>query len=174
MLPTRADVSPAEHAAWLVQHPIAYLVLLSRTLVTHAGPWCLEVIGLLAWSKIWLPAPIYLIAIVGLVSGLLSQRCAASSMSRGYAVWALLLAGSCVVLISTALFVTWSNTADTIEGIQGRYFSPLLFVCTSALSAFWAWPTGRMNRLLYVVGVVCAIVTVAGMIWTIIVTLSLF
>lgn len=174
VLPNRPGVAPGAHVAWLLQHPMDYLEIFGRTITTQAGSWCLEVIGNPAWSKIWLPMPVYLVAILGLVCGLLADRDGTRAMRRGDAAWSLLLIAACIGLISTALFVTWSLDPRIIEGIQGRYFNPLLVAFSGAVGAFLWTPGSRVARFARVGSFVCPVVVLAGLFATLIGTLGLF
>ena len=48
--------------------------------------------------------------------------------------WGFLISGGIVLLIMTGMYITWTGVgSDVIQGVQGRYFIPILFLALLCL-----------------------------------------
>jgi uncharacterized membrane protein len=122
---SRIQTSPSEQLAFLLSHPLEIPGLALSTLSVHSHEYLAQIIGVLGW----LDAPLPLIAYVTLGLGL-----AAMFVMDGVSVQPLVrwvtLAGLIVsvALIFLSLYLIWNPLASLgpIEGVQGRYFLPLV------------------------------------------------
>ena len=77
-------------------------------------------------------------------SAVLSRQCASPLEARSGAVFRLLLCGASLLLIFTAIYITWDPVgARLVTGIQGRYFIPVLIV--AVYSAYILAPVARLK-----------------------------
>jgi hypothetical protein len=127
---------PAAQITVILHHPAAaaLLPLTGGSQALHVL-W-LQFIGYLGQLSIRLPGPLYTlwsVAIVSAVAGLLAAPRAPGTRWFTAPLAALGMVGS-IELIFVALYLTWTPVGmDRVDGIQGRYFIPLLPVLLFAV-----------------------------------------
>ena len=166
MLPVQKGVVPGERVAWMLHHPIEYAELVANTLLHRLAPWFMQAVGKLGWLMFWLPWPAYAVAGIGLIASCVAVRPPAERMTPTFASWALLLVLVSVALILTALFLVWATQDGIIDGVQGRYFIPLLFVVASTLASLCPEVSARTANRLYAVGLACSVIEIGAMFLT--------
>lgn len=130
----------SEQIRSILTDPLNFLTILVRTWYRNAVEWVLQMLGFaLGWMNIRVDN--ILLALYGIILVLAFSN-GAGKKNSDRPVWmdcaALIF---CVaLLISTALYVQWTQVnASEIDGIQGRYFIPLLlpfyFMLNSGKSA---------------------------------------
>ena len=121
---------PHAQAIYLMRHPAALFPVLGRTLATSWDSYVTSAIGVLGWLDVRLPRDFIVWAAWGVLLALLSA--AAPEGVRG-AWWrnrtlvgvASVLASALGVFVS--IYLIWSRPGGpVVEGVQGRYFLPLL------------------------------------------------
>lgn len=126
--PSAAQVAGQLHALSL--HPGIWTMLVRSTLRVqwHEGcPYCRQFIGVLGWLDTPLPDPYYALTALVLLAALLSSAAVATPVPGINRAGAALLIGSAVVAVFALQYLSWSPIGGgTIEGVQGRYFLPLL------------------------------------------------
>jgi len=107
--------------------PVMFLLILLANLLGQALQNYIGMVGVIGWSAMKLPSICYGIALAGIVLAVLIRDPHEPAMPRRTAAWQFLLVASGVLLVETALYLTWSPVGSRfIDGIQGRYFLPLL------------------------------------------------
>ncbi|HET9210613.1 MAG TPA: DUF2142 domain-containing protein [Thermoanaerobaculia bacterium] len=108
-------------------HPFHLLRLVIEDYAVHALRYLSQIVGRLGWLDTQLPAPLlaaYLAVLLALVFLDASPRVEVRLWQRGIAAGAVLVG---MILISAAEYAIWTPYgADYIEGVQGRYFLPLV------------------------------------------------
>src|ERR1700730_6211636 len=151
--------SVSGQAAFLAAHPLAYLeVLAGQFSDLRFLYW--SGVGKLGWLKVYLPDFAYVLPLCGLLLGVLAQPRDGPRLPALAVAWhALLLAGACVLII-TAAFLVWNNVGSaTVEGVQGRYFLPLLALVAAMWCSIVRVPLSRrasLAALLMLVAVIIA------------------
>jgi uncharacterized membrane protein len=119
-------------------HPFHFFRVVLMDYAVHAPRYLSQLVGRLGWLDTPLPAPLlvaYLAVLLALVFLDASPRIEVRPWQRGIAA-AVVLAG--MTFVSATEYTTWTPYgADFIEGIQGRYFLPLV------LPAAWIFQSRR-------------------------------
>jgi len=127
-----ASINPAAQSQVLLAHPSQTVMLVVRTLRKETQLW-LNLIGVLGWLNIPLPFWLYKLwtgALALVALGLLAERgpkpapALAALLGIALSAWAIML----------AQYFGWTQVGATvIDGVQGRYFLPLLPFLTVAV-----------------------------------------
>lgn len=124
---------------YIISHPVRYLLTMVRSIVWQSGDWIQGMAGRhLAWLNVAVPGGLVLAALGRIFLELVSDgnRGQRAAMERGILIFML---GSIVILICTSLYMQWTPLYSlNVEGIQGRYFLPLLLPLYLLL-----WPGGN-------------------------------
>ncbi|MBC7636991.1 MAG: DUF2142 domain-containing protein [Acetobacteraceae bacterium] len=132
-----ADV--AGQVKYITGHPMAYVQTLLITLQNYSSYYYKTMVGVLGWLSVWLHWTGYLLPLIGL-GFCLSAEPPRTSGRFWFLIWDGLLIAGCIVLVETSLYLIWTPVgADRIEGVQGRYFLPLLAVVANAVGVLGAW-----------------------------------
>jgi uncharacterized membrane protein len=126
IIPMPEGVSFAGQVEYILRDPLHYGVTLARSLLWRDF-YYMQVIGTLGWLTFQLPAVAYWLPALAVVLALGSERNQWSRQSMAFVAAGLTITTVCVVLIMTALYVYWTPVGNVVvEGVQGRYFLPLL------------------------------------------------
>ena len=141
-LPPAAAAHAAAQMQGLLAHPGLWGTLLSSTLHiqwSQACPYCREAVGVLGWLDTTLPNPYYPLTGLVLLAAFFASRVPASLDIRRRMV-AVSLVAAATAAIFALQYLSWSSVGSrTIEGVQGRYFLPLVPFLGLAL------PHGRLR-----------------------------
>ncbi len=140
-LPHVASLQMARQMQALVLHPGICITLLRTTMQiqwSQGCPYCRQAVGVLGWLDTTLPNPYYALTGLVLLAAFSVSRTPGSGTRRRIAVTGLVAAA--VGAIFVLQYLSWSPIGSrTIEGIQGRYFLPLVPFLGLAL------PCGRVR-----------------------------
>ena len=113
--------------AYLLAHPFAVPTIALDTLRAHAIEYAIMFVGALGSLDVLLPKLYYVVAGLILAAALIADLTgppATSAGARGLLLLVLLVAAA---LIFASQYLIWTAVGATvIEGVQGRYFLPLL------------------------------------------------
>jgi len=129
------NVNPQHQATYIEHHPLNYLAIVGNRIFTNnTNPMYLQLTGFITWKGILLPQWIILLCYLNLIVALLYVNQEASSLkltpNRFSRYGPLLIAAAMVAAIYTSLYLAFSLVGSTnIEGVQGRYFLPLIPLC---------------------------------------------
>jgi uncharacterized membrane protein len=133
-------------------HPFGFLWVLIHDYAVHTPQYLGELVGKLGWLDTKIPIPlrvVYLAVLLALVFLDASPEIEVRRWQRGIAATATLAA---MAIVSASQYAIWTRYgADLIEGIQGRYFLPLVPGAVWALHGRrWAGriPPGRLRLAL--------------------------
>lgn len=127
--------------AYLLDDPLVIVSIAHETLKTYFMGYVYSMIGVLGWLDAALPDEYYktalVVAGVGLFHDYVLRKRGAGSLLGAVALVALLLSAAAVF---AGLYLVWSPVGHVrVDGVQGRYFLPLLPALP--LAVFWfTWP----------------------------------
>lgn len=142
---TNGGGNSAEKIQWVMHHPLSYIGLMLHTLWKYGALWTTQLTG----ETLGYPMPFTAgdtLTLIGVVALLVALFCGAGIKGTADGVWQrdracdgrtrenrFLLAFvflMTVILIMSSLYVQWTKgnpeEIEAIEGIQGRYFLPML------------------------------------------------
>jgi len=129
-VPGRSDIPVDPAAQWLVvsADPLAFIALMVRSIGVEAGGIYQWGVGVLGWGDTPLPDWYYPVFGWGLLACLVAESAEAQQMKAWQRLVMLGGAATAVVLILGVQYATWNppGSRAPIEGIEGRYFLPLV------------------------------------------------
>jgi uncharacterized membrane protein len=122
----QATTAPmADQLGVILADPLGYVRILLTSFSERFPVYILQIVGRPGWNAFLLPLLAYPLAALMIVAALLSGS--GPRATWGQRGWWLLLALGGAVLVETALYLTGTPYgADYVQGVQGRYFLPLL------------------------------------------------
>ena len=115
-----------EHAqvAFIEHHPLRVLATIARDLGEHAWVYTHQMIGILGWLTIPLPRAVIVMIILLLV---VVAATAGPRLTRAQRIAALIVAVASIITVELSEYISWTAVgASVVEGVQGRYFIPIL------------------------------------------------
>ncbi|KHD34622.1 hypothetical protein NL50_16480 [Clostridium acetobutylicum] len=110
---------------FVLSHPITYIHILLRTFHFKMSFYAISFIGVFGWLDTRLPLNLYLFYGVALVLIALFEHTLIEKNKDRIIMFIVFIIN--VGLIMSALYVSWTpKAANIIEGIQGRYFIPII------------------------------------------------
>jgi uncharacterized membrane protein len=155
-----ARPSLARQARYISTHPFAFARTIARTFRYYHAFYYQTLIGVLGWAKLYLPSFAYLLAPSALLLSVLAQPRDAPRLPVHAVAWNVLLLAGIVLLIITALYLSFTLVEYwVVEGIQGRYFLPLLPLSIATICSVIGSRSFRITSpvILVVVSVIIAI-----------------
>ena len=130
-------VRPGTGVGAQLQHVLAHPILFAKALV-HGFVWngfyYRMLVGMFGWLTVPLPTIGYVLPLIGLImagTSFSTQRPPWFSSIW----WATIVAG-CITLVMLALYLYWTVIGnEVVEGVQGRYFIPILPLAAVATSS---------------------------------------
>ncbi|MDF0544380.1 DUF2142 domain-containing protein [Sphingobium sp. H39-3-25] len=159
----------AEQLSVVLRDPIGFLRILATSVAERSPVYVLQIVGRFGWNSILLPLVAYPLASCMLLAALLSGD--RVQVTWGVRLWWLAIAVGAALLVETALYLTGTPLgADYVQGVQGRYFLPILPLALMALSFGSLRPAisrtaGRLCLCLAVALSLMAVVTVWDAFW---------
>lgn len=140
IVPVKIGVNIAAQLQHVMVHPLLFMQAIAHSFLLH-GFYFFTIIGVLGWLTLKLPAISYCLPIVTFFISVFSVSQIKFVRSSFALLWWGVLALSSIVLVMLALYLYWTAVAAiTVDGVQGRYFIPviplLMTVITGALSTF--------------------------------------
>ncbi len=139
--PPMNGADPARTAAALLNHPLAFARVLGATFDRYGDFYLASMVGVLGWLDTWLPPRFVTLAAWGLALALLSAAVPEAQPDRWRRVvlgWGAALGAALGVFLS--IYLVWTPLGTpTVEGIQGRYFLPLLPALALGMPSLGRW-----------------------------------
>jgi hypothetical protein len=148
----KAGIQPGAQVQFVLGHLTAMPDLLGGTLDKDGTVLAQHLVGVLGWLSIMLPDWCYDYGWVAMILAAFACALDESGPRLATAGWRLLILVVCFLGVALALYVTWTPVgAPLIEGLQGRYFIPLLLLMSQAIPSL-PLPSSIRRPLLIGVG----------------------
>lgn len=127
IMETTPGVDAAAQAGWVITHPMSYIGIMIHTVDVYSLRWIEEALGMSLGAVDFHLPMLYFVSSFVILIVILAQRNETLKMKKiDRCVMIGVFAAVCI-LIFTSLYVQWTAYGnDIIEGIQGRYFLPIL------------------------------------------------
>lgn len=119
------SIGLSDQLIYILSHPMNFIMTLITTVTTYQSWWGVGMIGTLGYNAISAPFGLLVLAYVALVITSLDKD---KGFSKVVAVWSIIVSALAALSILVLLYGTFNQVGhERIEGVQGRYFVPLLF-----------------------------------------------
>ena len=120
---------PQAQIAYILHNPYQYAKIFIKTIWLQGTYYINTCIGALGPLKVWFNQLIYTSYVVVMTVALLGDEAANLRINKKMRLAALLLLVLFITSIITVMYITWTvPRLNIIEGVQGRYFIPVLFL----------------------------------------------
>jgi uncharacterized membrane protein len=156
-------MSIADQGAYIATHPLAYCKAIAHSLWNYSPYryyYYRSLVGILGWLTLVLPKFAYVLPAGALLLSVLAQPGDAPRLPAYAVAWNVFLLTGSIFLIMTSQYLIFTQVgAWRVEGLQGRYFIPLLpLSIATACSVVRLRPSRKASVLVFLV--VTAIVAV--------------
>lgn len=154
---------PGAQARWIAEHPAGFAAVVLDTLAAARGLWGATFVGVLGHADTWLPRWIYVLYPLVLLAAALVDGGKASPLRGARRALALAAAAAAALSMLTLAYVGWNAVGSSrIQGVQGRYFTPLAPLALAALHAPRAAGIEPRARLAFVAFAALALAVAVG------------
>jgi uncharacterized membrane protein len=124
---TEEWADPYRQTLFILTQPWQYVIVLLTTLKVWWWTYIKWFVGVLGWLDTWLPSWIYSTYIAVFILGAALDRGVGRPMHTAEKVFLAAIWFATVLLIFTSQYITYSKPmAETVRGVQGRYFIPMV------------------------------------------------
>jgi|GEM_PF-6684503 len=141
----RPDVASVNGMEALVASPLSYLKMIAGTAFSDTGELILKgTVGVFGWLDTYPPDYFYSIAMLS-IAGAVSLNAAAKPSGFRTGIFAWVVAIAVITIMCIPFYAYWTRPESAvIEGLQGRYFIPLLgflaVCCSFSIPERWRAP----------------------------------
>lgn len=122
-------VNSKEQLVWILSHPFGYVVVIIRTIIVNTELWISNMLGMHLGSFVFNMPKIVFLMSFALFIVLFVQRDETLKIRLFDRMVFLATFAIIVALILTSLYIQWTAvSAPVIDGVQGRYFLPILLL----------------------------------------------
>lgn len=126
-LTRRPDVDVSAQLGLFADRPWTLALLLWTDFHQNGIYYLGQLVGVIGWNKMPLPRASYAVPVLAMGLIVLIRRPSDPRLPRIAGFWQVALAIGGAVLVEVALYLTWTPVgAPLINGVQGRYFLPLM------------------------------------------------
>jgi len=119
--------SPLEQLVSILRHPVAYAQVLIDTVALRGARWFTGAVGVLGHANLVLPRPLYALLPACLLAACLLDEPELDALRGGSRALVLAIALLGLIVVPTMGYLVWNPVGHgRINGIQGRYFLPVL------------------------------------------------
>lgn len=129
LVQTREDVYPEKQIEFILSHPINYLITFFKSIRFHRKFYLFTMLGQhLELLNINVTKFYPILSIIFMIILIIIERMRNSIIKNSTKLLIFLISFIITFLILTSLYIQWTPVKRTIiEGVQGRYFLPILF-----------------------------------------------
>ena len=128
-------VDSAEQVKYILSHPFTYLQVIANTIIVKGDFIAGALSKNLEIFNVSMPYIFQLLILIMMVLAIKKDTENEYWNSMDKKLVSILVLGACVLLIFTSLYVQWTPLKNSvIDGIQGRYFIPLLLLVPMAVT----------------------------------------
>lgn len=158
------QTTPNDQLAFLLSHPLEIPGIAFSTLYRLSHVYLKQMIGVLGWLDAPIPHGVYLILCLGLAATLVMDGLSVKPLLR-WTFFAGLAASVAMIFVSLYLIWTPLGSPGPIEGVQGRYFLPILPFLVFLVPRSERFSSERLKLSIFTIcGVVGGLATVATII----------
>lgn len=132
--PDGAQVVASEQIAAVIHEPFHFAKILLRTTTTHADQYITQSTSLLGWNYVQLPLAVTFMLIVGILFSAQYARSEYESFKGRVLLFGCLAILSILSIFFTLYVAFTPATSLIVEGVQGRYFIPLIMPLAMAVA----------------------------------------
>lgn len=140
---SRAGTDVQLHIGLLKSEPVSTGIYLVRSFIHDLPMLTKGVLGILGWNNLYLPMWLYGLVFMLFPLALVAMARSPNNWQRfgvrmdvRLSLWIAALLALVILLIQVGLFLVWTRVgAPYVEGVQGRYFQPLIPIACLALAA---------------------------------------
>lgn len=119
------QISIGRQAHFILSHPLGFVSVLAHSILLSDNGYLIQIIGWIGFNTVSVPAVSLVSSLSALMIALIASGRISVGKKRLLAIASLLAAG-CLAVFGT-LYLTYSRVRyPVVEGVQGRYFLPLL------------------------------------------------
>lgn len=119
----------------IISHPLGYLYVIINSFGAYSNYWLSSMMGMSLGSFSFNLPELYFFILLGMFILLLAQRNESLDIDKKVKWFFALIFAGIMLLIFTSLYIQWTPVNhETIEGVQGRYFLPILLLIPVVLS----------------------------------------
>ena len=148
------NTDPLGQVHWITAHPLEYVHVLTRTALEDGGNIFVSTLWTLGWLDVHL-SHLFILAYTLVIGWTVVNDPEAMRLKIQFRLLAAAAVTIAALLIATCVFVAWDGFGQhIIEGIQGRYFIPLMlcgFVCVRR-SSQRPLPTAALQGIVFFSG----------------------
>ncbi len=133
IMPTMQSVSDTTtQISTILSNPFKYLAIVVQSISTNAGMYIFGFFGgYLEWFNVTL-SPIYIYATLIIFALLCAKSKEEGSIPKLFKILSIIIFVIISLITFTTMFIQWTKVGETvIDGVQGRYFLPLLLLIPS-------------------------------------------
>lgn len=129
-----SNINPAEQVQYIIKNPIAFIITFAKEFLIYEQEYIFGAIGSkLGWLDINVNMGIITAFIVILIISTISEENKYEFTPKSK-IWILTILLAIAFLLKIIMFITWSPVgSDRIWGLQGRYYTPILFLALLCL-----------------------------------------
>ncbi|OGO38382.1 MAG: hypothetical protein A2W35_04015 [Chloroflexi bacterium RBG_16_57_11] len=148
LVKTGMNVKPFEQLLYILLNPLATIVLIFNSINQYGQFYINSFIGWFGWLTAPMPDFVYFLFLIGLSLAILGDMQNRFALTKGQKIIFLSVFLLYIVGMMISMYIYWTPPANSIiEGVQGRYFIPivplLLYHAASLRRPEW----GRLDRL---------------------------
>ena len=147
----------SEQIKFILTHPIKYVAILFKTFELYGDFHIFNMMGRqLSYMDVYVYAPYIYISILILISLLFIRDNDVKKIEKKYIFLMIFIILSILLLIYTSIYIQWSSyKLDYVDGVQGRYYIPILLLVGLILSNLFNIKSKENLFNKYVILVIC-------------------
>jgi uncharacterized membrane protein len=128
-IPDHPGSSPTSQILYILKNPTSFGLILLNTIIGSSASWVTMMVGIFGWLDAAMPVFIYSVCPIFLILLCLFDSNPGASLSTYQRSGLFIIFCILFGVIATSMFILWTFPgARWIDGIQGRYFTPFIWL----------------------------------------------